>query len=340
MSHLLRRSPMLDSQTRRANSGTARETYRVLSILALLAFCAAALSVVSVSSHSGTASRSAESGLRTNHRISMRPSSGSLRATPPMAAPLLVSITVDRTDDNPSASACTAAANDCSLRGAVDFANVNLGTTIIVPAGTYQLTIAGGFGEGFSGNNSIGDLDIKASNSSNVGAGAATTIIQQTQPNDRVIEVNPFLDAGFVTSISGVTVTGGKETTAACGGGIVAGSIANSLTVTNSVVSGNSATGAGTFGGSGICFTGGSLTLDGTTFSGNSASASGGGRAYSAGGLLGRTPSPGVLTLTNSTGSSNSGAGGGGGAVGPFDFNFRNRTSYITSFSIPHNNAT
>jgi hypothetical protein len=263
-----------------------------------------------------------------------------LSSTPLVAAPLLASITVDRTDDAPAASACTAAANDCSLRGAVAFANVNLATTIIVPAGTYQLNIPGGLGEGFSGNNSIGDLDITATNTSIVGAGAATTIIQQTQPNDRVIEVNPFLDASFVTSISDVTITGGKETTAACGGGIVGGSIDNVLTVTNSVISGNSATGAGTFGGGGICFTGGSLTLSSSTVSSNSTSGSGGGVVYSAGDLLGRTPSTGVLTLTNSTFSSNSASGGGGGALDLFDFNLGTGTYNITSSSFQSNTAT
>jgi hypothetical protein len=324
---------MLDSQTRRAN-------YRVLSVLALFAFSVAALFAVSVSSHSSEANRLGESGLRTNHRTSMRPSSRSLSSTPLVAAPLLASITVDRTDDAPAASACTAAANDCSLRGAVAFANVNLATTIIVPAGTYQLNIPGGLGEGFSGNNSIGDLDITATNTSIVGAGAATTIIQQTQPNDRVIEVNPFLDASFVTSISDVTITGGKETTAACGGGIVGGSIDNVLTVTNSVISGNSATGAGTFGGGGICFTGGSLTLSSSTVSSNSTSGSGGGVVYSAGDLLGRTPSTGVLTLTNSTFSSNSASGGGGGALDLFDFNLGTGTYNITSSSFQSNTAT
>jgi len=277
---------MLDSQTRRTNSRTARKTYRVLSVVALFAVSAAALFAVSVWSHSSAANRSAESGQRTTHRISMRPAGASLRAMPLTAAPLLASITVDRTDDVFSASACTAAANDCSLRGAVAFANVNPATTINVPAGTYLLTINGS-SEGFNGDDSIGDLDILNTNTSIIGAGAATTIIQQTQPNDRVIEVNPFLDAGFVTSISGVTITGGKETTAACGGGIVAGSVGNDLTVTNSVISGNSATGGGTFGGGGICFTGGNLTLNGTTFSSNSTSGSGGGLVYTAGDLLG-----------------------------------------------------
>jgi hypothetical protein len=256
-----------------------------------------------------------------------------------MAAPLLATITVDRTDDVFSASACTAAANDCSLRGAVAYANANIGTTINVPAGTYLLTIDGS-SEGFNGDDSIGDLDITATTTSIVGAGAATTIIQQTTSNDRVIEVNPFLDAGFVTSISGVTITGGKETTAACGGGIVAGSIANDLTVTNSVISGNSATGAGTFGGGGICFTGGNLTLNGTTLSGNTTSGSGGGLVYSAGDLLGRTPSPGVLTVTSSTFSNNSASGGGGGAMDLFNFNLGTGVYNISSSSFQGNSAT
>ena len=332
---------MLDSQTRRTNSRTARKTYRVLSVVALFAVSAAALFAVSVWSHSSAANRSAESGQRTTHRISMRPAGASLRAMPLTAAPLLASITVDRTDDVFSASACTAAANDCSLRGAVAFANVNPATTINVPAGTYLLTINGS-SEGFNGDDSIGDLDILNTNTSIIGAGAATTIIQQTQPNDRVIEVNPFLDAGFVTSISGVTITGGKETTAACGGGIVAGSIGNDLTVTNSVISGNSATGAGTFGGGGICFTGGNLTLNGTTFSSNSTSGSGGGLVYSAGDLLGRTPSPGVLNVTSSTFSSNTAASisGGGGAADLFNFNLGTGTYNFTSSSFQSNTAT
>ncbi len=74
-----------------------------------------------------------------------------------------------------------------------------------MPAGTYSLNIPGGAVEGFAGNNAIGDLDIRANNTIIAGAGAATTIIQQTQPNDRVIEVNPDLLANFDFSISDVT---------------------------------------------------------------------------------------------------------------------------------------
>jgi hypothetical protein len=239
-----------------------------------------------------------------------------------ISAPL-VTIDVDRTDDDAGASACTAAANDCSLRGAVAFANLTPGTVINVPAGTYQLNIPGGALEGFSGNNLIGDLDVTGNNTTISGAGAAATIIQQTQPNDRVLEINPFLLASFNFAISGVTISGGKETTGVGGGGIVAGSINNTMSVTNCVISGNSATGVGTFGGGGIMNQGGSLTLTGTTLSGNSTSTSGGGLSYTPGDPLNRRPSTGTLEISGSTFSGNSAnslAAGGGGAD-LFNFN-------------------
>jgi hypothetical protein len=254
---------------------------------------------------------------------------------------MFVSITVDRTDDAAAASACTAAASDCSLRGAVSFANSNPGTMISLPAGTYSLNIPGGAGEGFSGNDAVGDLDITATNTTISGAGAASTIIQQTQPNDRVIEVNPFLDANFTTTISDITLRGGHETTGVGGGGIISGSINNSLTVTNCVFSGNSATGAGTLGGGGISHAGGSLTITGTTFSSNSTSASGGGVGYSAGDPLGRTPSSGTLSVSGSTFNANTAnsAAGGGGALDLFNFNLSASTYNVNSSTFSGNRA-
>ncbi len=276
-----------------------------------------------------------------NLRISTRPAETSAPRMMSAIAPLLP-ITVDRTDDVLAASACTAAANDCSLRGAVAFANLNPGTTITVPAGTYQLTIPGGAVEFLSGNNGIGDLDVTGNNTTITGAGAAATIIQQTQPNDRVLELNPFLVANFTSSISDVTITGGRETTGIGGGGIVAGSINNLTTVTDCVVSGNSATGAGTFGGGGIMSQGGSLTLTRTTLSGNSTSTSGGGLSFTAGDPLNRRPSNGALIVSGSTFSgntANSVAAGGGGAD-LFNFNGSTATYNITSTSFSGNNAT
>jgi len=257
-----------------------------------------------------------------------------------MMSPMFAAITVDRTDDFAAASACTAAANDCSLRGAVTFANLNPGTTINVPAGTYNLTISGA-GEGFSGNNLIGDVDIKGNNTSIVGAGAATTIIHQTTAGDRVVEVNPNLDANFITSVSGVTISGGTESTGIGGGGIISGSIGNSLTLTNCVISGNSATGAGTFGGGGISHEGGSLTLIGCTFTGNSTSGSGGGLGFTGGDPLIRQPSNGILTISGSTFSNNTANSGaaGGGAADLFNFNTSIDTFNISSSSFSGNSA-
>ena len=316
-----------------------RSIIRLWGVFALLvagvcAFAIASRSVDAGSSHSSKLGRAE----RTNHRISMHPE---LAGQPALTAPFFATITVDRTDDTAAASACTAAANDCSLRGAVAFANLNPGTTISVPAGTYQLNIAGGATEGFSGNNSIGDLDIRGNNTTITGAGAASTIIQQTAPNDRVIEVNPNLLASFNFSISDVTITGGKETTGVGGGGIISGSINNTVSITNCIISGNSATGAGTFGGGGISHEGGSLTITGTTFSGNSTTSSGGGLGYTAGDPLIRTPSSGTLTVTGSTFSgntANSAAAGGGGAD-LFNFNGGLGSYNISSSTFSGNSA-
>jgi hypothetical protein len=279
---------------------------------------------------------------RRNHRISVRPEFAAARPAARIL-PLLffATITVDRTDDTAAASACTAAVNDCSLRGAVAFANLNPGTTISVPAGTYQLNIAGGAVEGFSGNNSIGDLDVTGNNTIISGDGAATTIIQQTQPNDRVLEINPFLDANFNFDISGVTITGGKETTAVGGGGIISGSIGNTMSVTNCVISGNSATGLGTLGGGGILHTGGSLTITGTVFSTNSTSTSGGGLGYTAGDPLIRTPSLGTLSISGSefSGNTANSAAAGGGGADLYNFNGGSGTYNINSTSFSNNNA-
>ena len=312
-----------------------RSVTRILAFFSLLAASVLVFAIAPASASAGVSRAE-----RRNHRIRVSAAAANAVAPAPFALPF-AAIDVDRTDDDATASACTAAPNDCSLRGSVAFANLNPGTTINVPAGTYQLNIAGGVVEGFTGNNSIGDLDIRADDTIIAGAGASTTIIQQTQPNDRVIEVNPDLLANFDFSISGVTITGGKETTAVGGGGIISGSINNTVSVTNCVISGNSATGLGTFGGGGILHTGGSLTLTGTTFSNNSTVASGGGLAYTAGDPLIRTPSPGTLTVSGSTFSgntANSAAAGGGGAD-VFNFNGGTGTYNVSSTEFTNNSA-
>ena len=332
------------SWRQRINNGTATATLsRFFFISALLAVAGMAL-VASVSSAVG--SRSVLGRTETNgatDRVHSRRNAIAVRRAPEalaLAAPLLATITVDRTDDNASASACTAAPNDCSLRGAITFANMFPGTTVSVPAGSYNLTISGA-GEGFSGNNAIGDLDITGNNTSIVGAGAAVTIITQTTAGSRVIEVNPFIVANLTTSISGVTISGGTETTGVGGGGILSGALNNNLTVSNSVISGNSATGAGSFGGGGICHTGGNLTITGTTFSNNSTSTSGGGVTYSAGDPAGSNGATGTVTVSGSTftGNTANSSAAGGGALNLFDFNVSASVYNIDSSSFSSNSA-
>jgi predicted outer membrane repeat protein len=338
---------MRNSWSQGITKGTATAALsRFVLVSALLAVGGLAMvnSVSSSAVGSGSGFERGEGAIdRVHYRGEGRARGATLRAHEASAflAPVVGSINVDRTDDAPGASACTAAPNDCSLRGAIAFANGSPGTTINVPAGTYNLTISGA-GEGFSGDNSVGDLDITGDNTSIVGAGAASTIIAQTSAGDRVIEVNPFLDASFNTSISNVTISGGTETTGVGGGGIISGSINNSLTLTSCVISGNSATGAGTFGGGGVSHAGGSLTITGCTISNNSTSGSGGGVGYSAGDPLGRFPSTGTLAVSGSTFGSNSAGSlaAGGGGLDLFDFNLSSGVYNVDSSSFSSNSAT
>src|SRR5206468_6130147 len=174
--------------------------------------------------------------------------------------------------------------------------------------GTYLLTVAGGALEGPSGDNSIGDLDVRASDVSIVGAGAATTIIQQTQPNDRVLEVNPNLDPSFVFTLSGVTIRGGRETTGVGGGGIISGSTGNQTTISSCRFTDNQASGDSGPGGA-ILNGEGTLTVSGSTFDTNTAHSDGGAILFDG------INSPSSLTVTNSTFSGNASTAGDAGAI-------------------------
>ncbi len=256
-------------------------------------------------------------------------------------------ITVDRTDDTAAASACTAAANDCSLRGAVAFANANpgtkavAGTTISIPAGTYQLTIAGSTGgetNGLCGNPNVGDLDISGNHTIIVGAGAATTIIQQTT-SDRVICANPNVVDDFAFHVSGVHITGGRETTNVGGAGYVGGSFHSVTSFSDCIFSNNQMTANNGLGGGAIGSQGGDLTITNCLFGGtnppgasqtdtslaNYSGTSGAAISFMSGDILCapcRTTTD-TLTLTNSTFTNNvadSGSAGGGG-LDTFAFN-------------------
>ena len=204
-------------------------------------------------------------------------------------------LTVTKTADTNDLS-CDA---DCSLREAIGAALP--GDTVIVPAGTYTLTL---------GTEIFIDTDLTLT-----GAGEGVTIIEAaTQPgvaNRGVFEVLIFNDV----TISGVTIRHGN--TPFNGGGI---QNSGTLTVTSSTISNNSA------GGGGI-FTEGTTTVKKSTISNNSSAVLGGGifsdlaltvthstiSNNSANNDGGGIASFGALTVTNSTISNNSAGSDGGG---------------------------
>lgn len=114
----------------------------------------------------------------------------------PTTLSLLTTLAVDRTDDVAAASACTAAANDCSLRGAVRKANTTPGPDPILitlqAATTYNLTLSNANQENAA---ATGDLDITTSaHSVTIEGGGPSTIIDATGLNgagrrDRVFHV-------------------------------------------------------------------------------------------------------------------------------------------------------
>ena len=296
-------------------------------------------------------------------------------------------LTVDRTDD-PSgaaltaASACTAAANDCSLRGAVQFANdpANAGSTIVLGANTYTLSINGdrgcvGGGEPAATGNTVGDLEIKRSTTI-TGAGTGQTIIRQigtgtaANPGDRVMCLNTSFLVGLQYNFSGLTITGGRSTALNVGGGgIIGGELNNSLTLNAVRVSNNQDVPLGSLGGGGIQITGGNLTItnsliggtqapcvhtDATCKSGvdrtnvdmaNSATRSGGGVTYTPSSPA-HTGGTGTLTVTGSTITRNTAGGLGGGGFDMMIFAFAapggigSGSANISTSTIANNQAT
>src|SRR6266545_462386 len=73
------------------------------------------------------------------------------------AAAFTVNSTIDAVDANPGDGACASASGECTLRAAVPETNAMPGpNTILMPAGTYLLSIFGGFDDAAAS----GDLDV------------------------------------------------------------------------------------------------------------------------------------------------------------------------------------
>ncbi|HEY6232461.1 MAG TPA: hypothetical protein VIW64_14460, partial [Pyrinomonadaceae bacterium] len=267
--------------------------------------------------------------------------------------------TVDRFDDPvgaslAAASVCGGGASDCSLRGAVQVANANPGSTITIPVGTVILTSNGAGGGGCDGN-TIGDLGINTSTTIN-GAGSASTIILQNGSSpatnqDRVMCLNEPFSLNVIYNFSGMTISGGRDNTSFGAAAIVAGEKGNALTMTNVVISNNQSTGANVGGGA-IQILGGDLTLNSCTIGGSAAPGAFGARSNSAADLakgntnstasgagIGFDPSApthdastGVFTSTGTTFGRNV-AGNSGGGITLFTASFNGHTAGTGSAS-------
>jgi CSLREA domain-containing protein len=228
---------------------------------------------------------------------------------------------------------------DCSLREAIVRTTSTPGSTVVIPAGTYDLTLVGN-NEDLS---DTGDLDI-TTDTTVIGAGARTTIIRD-QNGDRIFDV---LGTSTVT-ISELTMRDGGGAAPAAGGVSQGGGIQNSAGSTLSMVDvsildntavvdagGPSAAGGGIYGngvlslnrvtvkgnvadgtgatfqgqGGGVYFSGTTGTVINTTIAGNTAKP--GAQSAQGGGLYVNSP----MNVSYMTVSANTAAGGGfGGGV-------------------------
>ncbi len=246
-----------------------------------------------------------------------------LMLTVPCFAARAATLIVDRLDDAPDASACTAAPNDCSLRGAIAKSEAD-GADSIVFGVTGTITLSGSALPA-SNNLSIigpaGGITIDAARNSevfesfwsgvllsnltltnattsairNVGDSTSMTVERCTIPGSDPPNGNGIFNNGTLT-LKNSTISGHDVDDA--GGGI---RNQGTLTVIDSTISNNQATGAG----GGIVSTG-TLTVIGSTITGNT----GDQRNERGGGGIANT---GILTVRDSIISGNQGSLRGGG---------------------------
>jgi hypothetical protein len=217
---------------------------------------------------------------------------------------------VDRTDDTAAASACTAAPNDCSLRGAVIAANADVSADPVIinlqPATTYNLTLTNATQENAA---ATGDLDITTNLHTVTIAGGGSSGPNATIIDAAGLNTGSVRDRAFHINGSGVAVvfqdlviqngkaaddgTSGASTDPAAqnsnraGGGIL--NNGGSVTLTNVVVQSCQALGKGD-----------SVINDHTTLDAR-------------GGGLASLTATGNVVITGSTFTSDVAAGGNGG---------------------------
>jgi hypothetical protein len=217
---------------------------------------------------------------------------------------------VDRTDDTAAATACTAAPNDCSLRGAIIASNADVGampvTINLQAATTYNLTLANAAQENAA---ATGDLDIKTSLHAVTVAGGGSSGPGATIVNAAGLNTGAMRDRAFHVTGSGVTV------------------IFQDLVIQNGAAADDGASGASTDpsaqnanrAGGGILNNGGGVTLDNVVV--RSCHALGKGDSLinehttldAFGGGLASLSATGAVIVTNSTLTNNTAEGGDGG---------------------------
>lgn len=218
-----------------------------------------------------------------------------------------------------AANCVAGGAAQCTLRSAIQAANASAAAdTIVLPAGTYTLTIPGRNENAAA----TGDLDIIVAGGPLTisGAGAATTIID-AGGLDRVFDIS----AQSAVIISDVTIRNGN-TLGTVGGGILTGGAGISLTLNNVVISGNT-TGVANIEGDAVDIGAGGATVTMNNVAIVSNNSLGGGNIVSVGGagtsltivngtISGNNDSAinngGTLNLTNVTISGNTAVNGTG----------------------------
>lgn len=225
------------------------------------------------------------------------------------AAAFAVDSAADAADTNPGDGVCVSAAGGCTLRAAIEEANILAGPdTISVPAGTFTLSIAGR-SEQFA---ATGDLDIRQELTI-TGAGAASTIISGNRI-ERVFHV-----FNTTVAISDLTIRDG-DVGDGDGGGIAVVGSASVVTLSRVLVTNNT---AGGIGGGLAAGEGARVTVVDGVFSGNTANGDNGGAIFNG--------VDSTLVVANSTITGNRAIKGGG---------IRNRgTATIVKSAIDGNTA-
>jgi len=208
-----------------------------------------------------------------------------------LASSITVTTTLDEVDSDTTSFDSLlldfAAGNDISLREAIMAANAQPGAdTIVLPAGSYNLTIGGNFTSG----DDSGDHDI-TSDVTITGAGSGATTVSASGFGDRVIEVHP----GASLNINDLTIEDGS--------GKNGSGISNSGTLTTNNIAVQNNTAGSRLGGA--LWNEGTANLNFTEILFNSANSGGG--IYNS--------STGDITLTSSTVLGNVSSGQGAGLI-------------------------